>query len=279
MGHRGHEVDADRHVKSPTSVASDARLDHRGFSLVVLSDGDCARDTASIAVIERDWRRLRHIFVLSILDEDRALESSCTDEMNRWIARLRDGEPEARDQLLDCAFDRLDRLARQMLRDFPRVARWEEASDVRQAALIRLSRALDESPPATLRDFLKLAACQIRRELIDLARHYQGPLGLDRHQSRPIECGEDGSGSPGPGAEPSDSTHEPSRLAAWTELHERIAALSDCDREAFDLLWYQGLTQTDAAAVLGVDKRTVQRRWQTARLRLFEGLSGQVFGE
>jgi RNA polymerase sigma factor (sigma-70 family) len=204
------------------------------------------------------------------------MESSSIDEISRWVARLHAGEHGARDRLLECAFERLDHLARQMLFDFPRVARWEEASDVRQAALIRLSRALDDSPPATLRDFLRLAACQIRRELIDLARHYQGPLGLDRHQCGEIQRTFNSSGRVPPGAEPSDSTHEPSRLAAWTELHERIASLSECDRETFDLLWYQGLTQAQAAALIGVDQRTVQRRWQAARLRLHEDLKGQI---
>jgi RNA polymerase sigma factor (sigma-70 family) len=210
------------------------------------------------------------------LFENVAMETSSTDEMSRWVARLQGGEADARDRLLECAFDRLDRMARQMLRDFPRVARWEEASDVRQAALIRLSRALDECPPATLRGFLKLAACQIRRELIDMARHYQGPLGLDRHCAGSIDGKPAGSGSSLPCADPSDSTHEPSRLAAWTELHERIANLSEADRETFDLLWYQGLTQAEAAALLEVDQRTVQRRWQAARLQLHKDLKGQV---
>ena len=135
--------------------------------------------------------------------------TSSSDEMREWLGRLNRGEAEARDRLLACAFERLDLLARRMLRDFPRVARWEQASDVRQAALMRLSRALEQSPPATVRDFLRLAACQIRRELIDLAQHYQGPMGMDRHH------GDAGAGGPAAGdsslppAEPSDTTQEP----------------------------------------------------------------------
>jgi RNA polymerase sigma-70 factor (ECF subfamily) len=109
-----------------------------------------------------------------------------SDELNEWLGRLRGGDPGAKDRLTACAFQRLDCLARRMLRDFPRVARWEQASDVRQSALVRLNRALEQSPPATARDFLRLAACQIRRELIDLARHYQGPMAfLFRASIRP----------------------------------------------------------------------------------------------
>ena len=44
------------------------------------------------------------------------------------------------------------------------------------------------------------------------------------------------------------------------------------------MLWYQGLTQAEAAELLGVSSRTVKRRWQTARLRLFEALGGELPG-
>jgi RNA polymerase sigma factor (sigma-70 family) len=202
------------------------------------------------------------------------MESTSSDELRDWITRLQQGEAGAREHLIACAFDRLDLVARRMLRDFPRVARWEEGSDVRQAALIRLSRALEQNPPATVRDFLRLAACQIRRELIDLARHYQGPLGMDRHckDAARTPAGD----SSDPPVDPSDTTHEPGRLAAWTELHERIEALPEEEREAFELLWYQGMKRSEVAALLKVNERTVQRRWQAARLRLFRELDGRT---
>ena len=198
------------------------------------------------------------------------------DEMRDWIAWLQEGEAGAREHLITCAFDRLDRLAGRMLRDFPRVARWEDGSDVRQAALVRLSRALEQSPPATVRDFLRLAACQIRRELIDLARHYQGPLGMDRHRGGAGARTPPGGDSSHPPADPADTTHEPDRLAAWTELHERIGALPEEEREAFELLWYHGMSRSEVAALLQVNERTVQRRWQAARLRLYRELDGRT---
>jgi DNA-directed RNA polymerase specialized sigma24 family protein len=45
-----------------------------------------------------------------------------------------------------------------------------------------------------------------------------------------------------------------------------------------DLLFYQGLQQAEAAAVLGVSERTVKRRWQSARLALHEALGGRLPG-
>src|SRR5437660_12900850 len=101
-----------------------------------------------------------------------------------WVDRLNRGEPDAREQLLSHASDRLTRLTRKMLRDYPGVRRWEQTDDVLQNALLRLCRALRDVTPPTARDYFRLAALQIRRELLDLARHYYGPHGHGaRHAS------------------------------------------------------------------------------------------------
>lgn len=39
------------------------------------------------------------------------------------------------------------------------------------------------------------------------------------------------------------------------------------------LLWYEGLSQPEAAAALGVSLATVKRRWQAARLALYDLLA------
>jgi hypothetical protein len=106
---------------------------------------------------------------------------------------------------------------------------------------------------------LQLAACQVRRELIDLARQYS------RHQEQlPVL------------AEPADDSGDPVALARWGEIHQFIAELPDDVREPFDLIFYQGLTQLEAAEVLGVSLRTLKRRWQEARLRLMDWLGGDL---
>jgi RNA polymerase sigma-70 factor (ECF subfamily) len=197
-----------------------------------------------------------------------------TTVIQGWIDRLRAGDDSARAALLDCACERLRRLARKMLKGYPGVAHWEQDDDVLQNALIRVDRALRTVTPPTARDFFRLAAAQIRRELIDLARRYSGPEGLGAHHStRTGACDMDG--SPGSVGEPSETTHDPTRLAGWTEFHRRIEILTDEDREVFDLLWYQGLTQAEAASVLGISERQVNRRWLAARVRLSDALGGQ----
>jgi RNA polymerase sigma-70 factor (ECF subfamily) len=125
-------------------------------------------------------------------------------------------------------------------------------------------RRLSAEAPTTVRDLFRLAAREIRRTLLDLARHYFGPecAGVCEVALPP---GPDSSAGP---AEHSASTYEPAALAAWTEFHQKVEELPDDIREVVDLLWYQGLSQCEAAQALGVAAITVKRRWAEARLRL-----------
>ncbi|MGL4551941.1 MAG: RNA polymerase sigma factor [Gemmataceae bacterium] len=185
------------------------------------------------------------------------------------LLRLAAGDPAARQELLDRAGARLRQLTRAMLRDYARLRRWEGSDDVLQGALMRLHRALDEARPPTPRDFYRLAALQVRRELIDLARRYFGPEGLGTRHESAVHA----AAAP---PEPAASSQHPGRLDAWTELHQRAGELPEEQREAFDLLWYQGLSADEAGEVLGVSGRTVKRRWQAACLALHAALGNDL---
>jgi RNA polymerase sigma-70 factor (ECF subfamily) len=52
-----------------------------------------------------------------------------------------------------------------------------------------------------------------------------------------------------------------------------VEALPDEEREVVGLLFYEQLTQQEAATVLGVSLRTVKRRWLSARCLLREKLN------
>ena len=123
---------------------------------------------------------------------------------------------------------------------------------------MRLVKALQSVKPATPREFLALASLQIRRELIDLARRCYGPEGIGaNHESTPNAA-----------RDPADGRDDASSLAQWTELHEQIDKLPDEEREVVGLLFYQGLTQAEAAEVLSSSLRSVQRRWHDALFKL-----------
>jgi RNA polymerase sigma-70 factor (ECF subfamily) len=196
------------------------------------------------------------------------MTAGVSTHVRHCLDRHRAGDAAARDELLARAADRLWQLARQLLRaDFPRLRRWEETDDVFQNAAWRLYRALaDVAPPDSLA-FYRLAALQIRRELLDLARRHYGPHGPAAHHTSVRT------------ADPAADTHDPDRLADWTEFHRQVEALPDAERAVADLLWYQRLPQEEAAALLGVDVRTVQRRWQRVRVLAHRWLSGARAGD
>jgi RNA polymerase sigma-70 factor (ECF subfamily) len=51
-----------------------------------------------------------------------------------------------------------------------------------------------------------------------------------------------------------------------------VGALPEELREIVDLLYYDGLTQEEAATLLGLSPRTLKRRWQTAKVYLHKKL-------
>jgi DNA-directed RNA polymerase specialized sigma24 family protein len=194
------------------------------------------------------------------------------------LDRLRAGDDPARDALVGRAFDRLHAMARRMFRGYPSLRAAVETDDVLQGAAVRFHRALDHVRPPTVRQFFALAGSQIRRELIDLARRHLGHGGVKA--ARVVYVGGPASrGRPGLLEAQPDAGGEPAGLGEWTEFHEHAASLPPEEREVFDLLWYQGLGQEEAAALLGVSGRTVKRRWRSARVLLYDALHGDMPSE
>src|SRR5437870_4454184 len=60
----------------------------------------------------------------------------------------------------------------------------------------------------------------------------------------------------------------PADLARWEAFHEEVNRLPEEEREVFNLLYYAGRTQEEAAAILDISASTVFRRWTAARLTL-----------
>ncbi len=200
-------------------------------------------------------------------------ESQATLRIQYCLDRLRQGDAAAHAELIAVAAERLRLLTRRMLRDYPGVHRWEQTDDVMQNAVLRLCRALEAMPLTTPRDFFRVAALQVRRELRDLARRYFGPEGLGAHHGSQAASPDDAAPAL---REPSDPSRNPVHLAAWTNFHEKVEALPEEERDVFDLLWYQELTVAEAAKMLNLSESTVKRRWQAARRRLHDLLGGEL---
>jgi len=194
--------------------------------------------------------------------------SGSTDRLRQLLHQARERD-DAFAELIQVASRRLMVLTRAMLRNYPRLRRWEQTEDVFQTAMLKLHRSLHEVRPDSLSSFFKLASTQIRRTLIDLARHYFGPAGLGARQVDVNEA---------PQIEPDDRgshSQQPESLESWARFHEAFERLPEADRETAQLAWYAGLSQQEIAGILEISVPTVKRRWRRARLRLFELMAGE----
>jgi RNA polymerase sigma-70 factor (ECF subfamily) len=191
-----------------------------------------------------------------------------TVQLHDYLDRYRVGDREAADAFLRRVCGRLERLARGMLRGFPTVRRWADTDDVLQSALMRLLRTLQATQPENTRHFANLAALHIRRELLDLARHFRGRL--DRADFGTPEDSEGPADVPDPHASLSGD------LDLWSAFHEEVDRLPVEEREVVGLVFYHGWTQVQIAELFQVDERTIRRRWRAASLKLTGALGGRL---
>lgn len=180
-----------------------------------------------------------------------------------------------RAELFAIAYGRMQSLGSRMIRGFPTVRRWDDTADVVQAAALRLHRALGDVDLLDPRHLLRLAALQIRRELLDLARRYTSPESFAAHHETNALATADGVVMQVDRAADPSAEH-PDGLESWTRLHDAVAALPDDDRELFELVWFMGATQHDIAALTGSSPRTVRRRWDEIKRRLVAALGGDI---
>src|SRR6516164_5738684 len=191
-------------------------------------------------------------------------------ELQGLLDRLHRGDREARRRLLERACERLRRLAGRMMHgSFPEVARRHELDSVVHETWVRLLQALEKAEPPTVADFFRLAAHKFRQVLLDMAQ------GERRRAQREV-LGLSGADGAGPAPPAAGTTHDPARLALWTEFHEKVATLGEQERAVFEMHYYLDLPQAEIARVLGLHPRKVSYLWVAATEKLGEGLGGAV---
>jgi DNA-directed RNA polymerase specialized sigma24 family protein len=79
-----------------------------------------------------------------------------TASLHDILTRFQAGDQAALDELIRRTGDRLQRLAGKMVRSSATVNTHEQADDVLQNSLIRLTRALREVRPSSMADFFRL---------------------------------------------------------------------------------------------------------------------------
>jgi RNA polymerase sigma-70 factor (ECF subfamily) len=164
--------------------------------------------------------------------------------------------------MLDRAVRRLHLLCATLLfRDYPRLTRPPlnmQADELLGAVAERLLKALREARPRNVRELFALANQHMRWELNDLARRLDNqPAAVQLSEGVAHALASSGSGLSPDGK----------------RMLEAIGELPEDEREAFDLVRIQGLTQTEAAEVMGVSAVTVKRRLNRGLRLLTEQLA------
>jgi RNA polymerase sigma factor (sigma-70 family) len=170
--------------------------------------------------------------------------------------------------LLDRAVRRLHLLCATMLhRSYPRLTQPPmnlQADELLGAVAERLLKALREARPRTVRQLFALANQHMRWELNDLARRLdEQPAAAELREEL----------VPSPASSVSGLTPDGLRML------RAIDELPEDQREVFDLVRIQGLTQVEAAELLGVSTVTVKRRLSRGLRHLAEQLADLRPGE
>jgi len=128
-----------------------------------------------------------------------------------------------------------------------------QPDEMLSAVVERLLKAMHSVRPQTVRQFFALVNQHMRWELNDLARR------LDE-QPNAVELQE--------GMVPAPASSDSALTPVGRRMLDAIDKLPEDEREVFGLVRIQGLTQGEAAEILGVSAKTVQRRLNRSLLIL-----------
>jgi len=191
-------------------------------------------------------------------------EEQTSAAVQRYLDELAEdspAEPIVR-ALLERSVRRLHSLCASLLyRSYPRLTQPPltlQAEELLSAVAERLLKAMRQVRPRTVRQFFALANQHMRWELNDLARRLD-----ERPSVLPLEAD----------LVPSPPSSDSGLGANGRRILEAIDDLPDDEREVFGLVRVQGMTQTEAADVLGVATITVKRRLNRGLRLLTEQLA------
>ena len=191
-------------------------------------------------------------------DADGALQH-CLNRLER-AADEADARQIVRELLSVAAGPILSLCGSTLRRHYPRLARGPlnvRPDELLSVVMERLIKAMRNVRPTHVRAFFALAMKHIRWELNGLARK----LDTDPHESLDPDA---------IAQEPEESAEQFSPRAC--RIVEAINGLPQSDRQIFNLVRLRGMTHADAAEVLEVSAKTVQRRLSRILPRLWRQL-------
>jgi RNA polymerase sigma factor (sigma-70 family) len=191
-----------------------------------------------------------------------------TTDIQPLLERLYRADDSARRELLERAYGRLVRIASASFHMHSGGLHGRhDFESVVDEAWIRLMRALESTRPETVDGFFRLMVVQVRQALLQIVRRqrrrdaarFEVPHDTDELEA--LLAFDDG-----------DSSNKPERLAIPSELHEQVDRLPEPEKMVFGLHYYLGLSQAQAAEILGLPPKQVTRLWHQATNRLTKWL-------
>lgn len=184
------------------------------------------------------------------------LKRADNDDVRALLAAWRVGDRFARDRLFDILYAELQVAAAAMLRGERNVSL--SIGDLVHETILKLI-VLDRIDWQDRAHFMALTSVMMRRALLEHVR----AKSRDKRQHQKVEL----------------RTNLPDvGNADLEEVNEALDRLARVDRERAEIVemrYFGGMEIADIAAVLDLSESTVKRRWQSARLWLYEALQPQ----
>ncbi len=180
-------------------------------------------------------------------------------EVTLLLRQWREGDQRAFEQLSELVYDELRRMARGYL------AGERPDHTLQPTALVHETylRLVDHNAMAweDRRHFFAIAATTMRRILVD---HARGQRREKRGGDRPKVSLDDVGELP--------AADRAAEVVAIDEALERLAIEDQLKASVVELRFFAGLTNDEAAAVLGLSEKTVRRHWRMAKVWLHREL-------
>ncbi|HEY7427791.1 MAG TPA: ECF-type sigma factor [Gemmataceae bacterium] len=182
-------------------------------------------------------------------------------EVTRILSAIEQGDPRAAEQLLPLVYDELRKLAAvRLAAESP--GQTLTATALVHEAYLRLVGGAATQDWNGRGHFFAAAAEAMRRILVNRARDKGRLKRGGQRRSLDLE------GLSEPAAVPTDE------LLDLNDALDRLAAAYPQCAELVKLRFFAGLTLDEAAAALGLARRTADRQWAFARAWLFDALGG-----
>jgi RNA polymerase sigma-70 factor, ECF subfamily len=177
------------------------------------------------------------------------------------LDRAKAGDNNARDQLFKIVYSELRRIAGRHMRNERPNHTLQPTALVHEAYIQLFDDS--EKPWSNRAHFFALASVEMRRLLVDYARRHRAQkrggggrqITLTGHLAYTEDTAED--------------------LLALDQALDRLTAIKPQASRVVEMTYFAGMTQAEAAEVLGCSERTVKRQWEFARNFLLDELSGR----